>query len=170
MNPQAKISLFQLLERSYEIVRDEGRQVLRDQGHRASGQLERSFERQIRATAVQSTVEVLIEKYGLDIDRKRKPSEFPTTGFAFRELIDELTEWLSYVKPNQNPRERQWAAGRIAGALAREGSPTRGSLRFSKTGNRTGWIKETAERSEEKIAHAIEDSNFVEFLVVGGLQ
>jgi len=170
MEADERAILQRLMQRAFDIVREEGQFVLDEQGHRASGKLRNSFQPRLHIRVLETVQEILIEDYGLDVDRRRPASEFPTFGAALQELYDDLLEWSSYVKPNLPRVEREQFTRAVIRKFWKEGSPTSGSKKFSKTGKRTGWIDETIERSEEKIAMAIEDSGFVEFVIGRAMQ
>lgn len=170
MERDERILLQRIMERSFEIVREEGRDVLDEQGHKASGRLHNSFEPRLHIGVFEAVAEILIVDYGLDVDRKRGPEEFPTFGAALQELYDDLLEWSSYVKTGLPREERESFVRGTIRKFWEEGSPTKGSRKFSKTGQRTGWIDETIDRSKDRIAMAIEDSGYVEFVVNRALE
>lgn len=133
--------------------------MLEEQGHNnASGRLRNSFEPQIHLRTFEAVVGILIEDYGLDIDKRRKGEDLP----PLFELYDDLLEWASYVRPDLPREDRDEWRLNVANRMKIEGSPTRGSFKFSRSGKRTGWIDETIDRSIDKIAIAVEDGRFVE--------
>lgn len=152
------------MARAGEIAVRNGREVLREQGHRASGRLERSFEARLRFQGTMMMAEILVEAYGVELNFKRPGFDFPSPdmGGIFRDFVEDLVEWIGYTDPGLPSQEKREKAHRVARALHREGSPTRGAKRFSKTGRRTGWIEEAMDKAEEDIARMIEDGPFME--------
>ena len=108
--------------------------------------------------------------YGVELNFHRPGYDFPTIGIpGYREFIEDLIEWRSYVAPGESEDESREAAHRIAAAMSEQGSPTSGSMKYSSTGQRTGWMEETIDRSLDDIARAFEDSKVIDFFLESGV-
>jgi hypothetical protein len=121
---------------------------LQEQGHTFTGRLEKSIRVEIKYEGGDLLVEVYMESYGLIVDAGINPQNIPfgnSNGTA--ETSDFIQALYRYAieKIGVGTEEALKVAFKIARAQKRDGNPTTGSLRFSKTGKRTGFIKTSLE-------------------------
>lgn len=130
---------------------DRGQFELAQQGHKATGNLIRSIEPEITQSDLDLLVgAIFVLDYGIEVDTGTPASQIPTPADAgrWRRYLQELLDWTFVIEPNIRLNERwRWVRG-TAKAHAREGRPTKASVRFSKNGRRTGWIKHSFETPE----------------------
>lgn len=128
------------------------------QGHNLSGKAIRELETRIVEKANSTVIEGYVIDYMSNINSGVPASRIPYnpgSGARSSKYIDGL---INYVKRRMGKSDRE--AQRIAFAIAskhkREGMPTKGSRRFSKTGKRTGFIEQALDNIEPQLAQLIE--------------
>lgn len=122
------------------------KQILTDQGHRASGKLIDTLSYEIVLSGNTLTGTFLAQDYGLDLDRGISASEIGgldqyTKDQAFR-------RWVKTVL-GKSEKEVSSTIYFIWRKWKKEGMPTKNSSAFSKTGERTNWIKKGTEAFEK---------------------
>lgn len=146
-----KQQILQRFKDGLDLAVDRGQDELLQQGHRATSNLIRSLEPKV----VKDTLDLLIGQilmldYGEKVDTGTPASQVPkpTDGARYRQYILNLLDWTFVIEPSIPMNERyRWVRG-TARAHAREGIPTKASVRFSKNGRRTGWIMHAFETKE----------------------
>lgn len=137
--------------------------ILRQQGHRLTGKLEKSIEFSIEydRAKLSANITVFVESYGIPLSTGVPAARIPYTrgsGAGKSKLIQGLTEFARLRGLGQNDAENTRIAFAIVQAWKRDGgSPTKASKRFSKTGQRTGALEETVKTVEPLIADLIRD-------------
>jgi len=130
---------------------------IQEQGHSYTGKLEES----IRVEAVEQGNELdfncYMADYGLIVDSGIKPERIPyggdSTGAETSQFIQALYDY-AVGKLGVSTDGAMEAAHRIAQAMKNEvGMPTLGSFKFSKNGNRTGFIRDALEELRPKLAN-----------------
>lgn len=135
--------------KAVKLLTKRGQRVLEEQGHRASGKLIDTMAAIMISEKPSSWIAgIEIEDYGIDVDTgtpaNRVPSPFKDVG-EFKQYIERLKQWADQVKPGMDQLERSNFVLAVNRKHRIEGIPTKDSRRFSRTGRRTGWIKEAFE-------------------------
>lgn len=131
------------------------------QGHHMTGKIvdDIQYESHYRAKAVLE-ITGSIYPYGQYVQRGVKADKIPyspdvRTGAGKSKYIQAL---ISYAKQRMGARSEANAKS-IAFAIARtqkkEGMPTKGSYRYTKTGKRLEWVIEAFKRQDSKITEAV---------------
>lgn len=160
--------LERIMNEAVQIIIDEGRKELIEQGHNASGRLIQSFEGQVKEIAEMFLADILVNDYAIYLDTGVPASSIPYSrgsGAGKSKFIQGLFEWSNYVKPGLPESERRAFVFSVANSMKKQGSPTSGAYAFGRNGRRTGWIKEAIDAAEERISRMIEDGKFVEFAI-----
>ena len=142
------------------IVADHLQKELELQGHIASGNLKKSIQPGTIKTGdnfIDQVIEMLA--YGEDVDQGVSAQNVAPVKVHFGDILRWIkTKGLS----SGNQAEDVKFALNTARKHKREGIPTKSSLRFSKTGKRTGFISDGSEKAlpeiTEKIALDIEQA------------
>lgn len=117
---------------------------LREQGHYLTGALERSINSAYRV--VEKSKETELSGYALeyaqDLEKGKKPGEKLAT-------VLELQKY--FILRGLSANEALRAAVLTSRRQAKEGSPTKASSRFSKTGERKHFIERAWKSNEQKI-------------------
>ena len=148
----------QIIERfkaAVDKVVEAGKDELRQQGHKASGRLEQSFEVDFDFSDLNRLVaRIYVNDYALSLDTgvpaSRIPYSRPGRAKTSR-YIEGLIPWAGIVKPGLNEKQRKSFAFAVATAHKREGMPTAGSYSFSKNGRRKEWIKYGLEQPAQEL-------------------
>jgi hypothetical protein len=128
---------------------------LQQQGHTFTGKLEQSIRVEINYESGDLNIEVYMESYGLIVDSGIKPQNIPfgdrPRGSA--ETSDFIQGLYRFVagKLGIGTDEALNVAFMIARAQKREGNPTQGSLKYSKTGSRTEFIQTSLNELKDDI-------------------
>lgn len=138
------------------------------QGHNLSGKAIREMETRIVEKGNVTVIEGYVIDYMATINAGVTASRIPYTrgsGARSSQYIKGLTDYVKR-RMGKSDKEAQRIAFAIASRHKKEGMPTKASLRFSKTGKRTGFIEQALEDVEpqllELIERGIEESiNFV---------
>lgn len=129
------------------------------QGYKFTGRLINSLEAKIIKMPGEWRIDFYVESYGIIRDRGVKGSRIPYTPgqrIAQRsKFIESLLRWVKR-KLRLRGRAAKSATFRIAAVQSREGSPTRGSFRFSSNNRRRGWIQAGANRSLKELDFLLE--------------
>lgn len=107
--------------------------VLEDQGHRATGELIDSMRHEVKKIGNGFTITVFGKDYAKFVDRGI-PAGVWVSPYA-------LAEWVEQKGIATGEKEIKSIAFAIRRKIFQEGSPTKGSLKFSKTGKRDEFIK-----------------------------
>ena len=97
---------------------------LEQQGHNATGKLSKSLRNEVDRTSINGYA----EDYSVFVNNRSRPHFFNKAG------IENLKEWL---RVKGIPAEALWP---IIKTIEKEGTPTRGSYKFSKNGRRTDFV------------------------------
>lgn len=132
----------------------------RRQGHELTGKAAQSIEEQIERKANGINIQFYIQDYMANINQGVPSNRIPFSpgsGARSSKYIQGLTRYAR-LRFGANIREAQSIAFAIAHKHLREGMPSIGSKRFSKSGRRTGFIEEGLQSEEEKIGQLIENA------------
>lgn len=154
----------EVIEREiYKMLDDTGRYMLslfkeelKLQGHYNTGRLDKSMEVKTEILARGFVITFLMEEYGIKLDTGVPAGLVPTSGAERAQWISGLADYF-----------RSKGFGASSGQFAirtyfrhvREGMPTKASYRFSKTGQRTGFIDAAYSKAESSILDKIDKLN-----------
>lgn len=138
------------------------------QGHRMTGKLIDSVEDRVSATVTGVNIQILMEDYGVFVNNGVAASRIPynpnkRSGKKTSKYIQGL-ERFARLKLGLSGKEALSAAFAIAKKQAAQGMPTKGSLRYSKTGQRTGAIQGALDDADKEITRLTED--YLETIIV----
>ena len=132
----------------------------RAQGHELTGSAVKQMETMIRFEINTLVIEGLVPDY-MAINNSgvtaNKIPYYPGSGNKTSKYISGL---IDYVKKRmrKSDKEAKGIAFAIASKHKREGMPTKGSVRFSTTGKRTGFIEQALDKNSQKFIDLIEAS------------
>ncbi len=129
-----------------------------DQGHTLTGRLQESTDYDIRAGRSAITAKMEMEDYGVFVEFGVPASRIPFSGRSGRGGTSQYIQGLIsfFELRGLSGREAIGAAFATAHVHAREGMPSRESSRYSKTGERTGFIKTVLQDEVKNISEKIE--------------
>jgi len=137
-----------LLRSLYLLVRNSVKEI-EEQGHKASGKGIRSFEVKVIEGGPVLIGQVIGEDYLVYLDTGTRPHYVP---------IGPLLRWVRKIK-GVPARERVSRAYKVQKSIARVGTPSPGSFRFSKNGRRTNWSRFAQIASEGDMEKILEESD-----------
>ncbi len=133
------------------------RDELEQQGHRASGSLEKSLNFEIKDSDHDGFLGTIFgNDYWAPVDTGVSASRIPYTpgrrsGRSASKYIQGLMDWAAIVKPELSDKERKGFVFAVATKQSREGMPTRGSYSFSRNGTRTNFVQRTLDKHINKL-------------------
>jgi hypothetical protein len=116
-----------------DFIVDQLVKVLDDQGHRNTGALQESLRPVVKAESGGYSIIIYGKDYAKYVDRGVPPGTW-VNPYA-------LAEWVEQKGIATGEKEIKNIAFAIRHKIFKEGSPTRGSLKFSKTGKRDEFIQ-----------------------------
>jgi len=143
-----------------ELLLEEFRKELKDQGHNLTGKLSKSL--QIRTTAGAGEISLIgsFLRYGAAIDQGVKPERVPFTPNSGNKTSKYITGLINFVKLRRiatNDAKAKSIAFAIAFKHKKEGIPTKSSYKYSSNGRRLGWISDTLDRNSDTITELLQD-------------
>lgn len=129
-----------------------------DQGHTLTGKLRDSIDYTTTKGNGIITAKMEMENYGVFVEFGVKANRIPFSGRSGKGGKSQYIQGLIsfFEKRGLSGREAVGAAFATAQVHAREGMPSRASARFSKTGERTGFIKTVLDNEVKGISDRIE--------------
>lgn len=127
-------------ETQVETIRDQ----IAAQGHRLTGRLSASVEYQVKMVPDGLVIQFLLNEYGVPLNTGVIASRIPfgrPTGAKVSKYIQGLIRFAK-LRFRVTEKEAKGIAFAIAHKHIKEGMPTRGSYRFSKTGKRTEYLED----------------------------
>jgi hypothetical protein len=130
------------------------------QGHELTGSAVKQMETIVRMEINTLIIEGFVPNYmainNSGVTANRIPY-YPGSGRKTSKYIDGL---IDYVKRRmgKSDKEAKGIAFAIASKHKKEGMPTKGSVRFSTTGKRTGFIEQALEKNSPKFIELIENA------------
>ena len=125
------------------------------QGHNMNGKAVREMDMAVKETADLISFMFYFLPYATYVDSGTPASKIPFSGTDKRggksAYIEGLIRYAEKKLRVRSLQEAKSAAFAIAYTQKKEGSPTRGSYKFSSTGKRMGWIGNTFENNEAAI-------------------
>ena len=132
----------------------------RAQGHELSGSAVKQMETMIRFEINTLVIEGLVPNY-MAINNQGVPSNripyYPGSGRKTSKYIDGLIDYVQR-RMGKSEKEAKGIAFAIASKHKKEGMPTKGSVRFSTTGKRTGFIEQALDKNSAKFIELIENA------------
>ena len=137
--------------------------ALIDQGHRGSGKLLDSLSFDVVQTGDSIELQIKGNDYGIILDTGVKWQNIPfgRGGGSSSLYIEGLMKWIrskGMASSNKNVRSIAFAIAntQIKNTNNGFGMPTKGSLKYSKTGKRTGWLTDTINDKENTILEQVQ--------------
>ena len=132
----------------------------RAQGHELTGSAVKQMETMIRFEINTLVIEGIVPDY-MAINNQGVPANkipyYPNSGRKESEYIKGLMKYVQQ-RMGKSEKESKGIAFAIASKHKREGMPTKGSVRFSTTGKRTGFIEQALDKNSQKFIDLIEAS------------
>lgn len=126
------------------------------QGHNATGSLVNSFKSRSILLPNSLVIEIAMNRYGGAVDKGRKAG-------TKKIPLEALMEWIEDRAIASGDTEKKNIAFAIQQKIFQEGSPTKGSFKFSPNGRRKGFIDFVIDNKLQAILATFEDSIFKEF-------
>jgi len=127
-------------------MRDQFVKELMEQDHNATGDLIKSIKYEVKKSSDGWAILFTALDYGLFVETGTKPHKIP---------IAVLMEWIINKGIASGEKDVKNAAFAIQRKIMQEGTPTKGSYKFSKNGRRTEWITYTVEKNTVKIGEEL---------------
>mgnify|MGYP006348231797 CR=1 FL=1 len=151
-----------ILEYLNNIIK-EAQSELRQQGHRVTGETEKSFKADVKVLgAYHFEGVILVKTSAIILNYGVSASKVPYSGGRGRggtsKYIQALLNWAALVKPDLNDKERKSFVFAVAKKAKQEGHPTKGSYKYSSNGRRKDWIEYSIEINKDTIQKIIDPS------------
>jgi hypothetical protein len=132
----------------------------RAQGHELSGSAVKQMETVVKFEINTLVIEVLVPDYMAINNSGVTAARIPYTPNSGRPPSKYISGLIDYVKRRmgKSDKEAKSIAFAIASKHKKEGMPTKGSVRFSTTGKRTGFIEQALEKNSAKFIELIENA------------
>lgn len=166
--------LIRVTEKTLEGLISEFQDELKNQGHVLTGRLYNSMEFKISASENEIIGTIFFEDYGTFVETGVPANRIPFSGTSGRGGTSKYIQGLIrfFQLRGVAGAEAIRAAFATAQKHKREGMPTRASSRFSKTGERTGFINRRLQSAEPRILAAFQETvgNAIEIRIVNVFQ
>lgn len=116
------------------------------QGHNDTGGLINSFESKETESKNRAVIEILFFNYGTFLNYGRLPGTYVPFSILF--------DWVKRLLKLSGLEARR-ATFAINNKIFKEGIPTKGALKYSRTGKRTQFIDDALKRKDKEITEAI---------------
>jgi hypothetical protein len=132
----------------------------RAQGHELSGSAVKQMETVVKFEINTLVIEGLVPDYMAINNSGVTAARIPYTPNSGRPPSKYISGLIDYVKRRmgKSDKEAKGIAFAIASKHKKEGMPTKGSVRFSTTGKRTGFIEQALEKNSAKFIELIENA------------
>jgi hypothetical protein len=132
----------------------------RAQGHELSGSAVKQMETVVKFEINTLVIEGLVPDYMAINNSGVTAAKIPYTPNSGRPPSKYISGLIDYVKRRmgKSDKEAKSIAFAIASKHKKEGMPTKGSVRFSTTGKRTGFIEQALDKSNPKFIELIENA------------
>jgi hypothetical protein len=130
------------------------------QGHNLTGSAIKNMETVIRFQTNELIIEGFVPDYMAINNSGVKANRIPYTPNSGNKTSKYISGLIDYVKRRmgKSDKEAKGIAFAIASKHKREGMPTKGSVRFSTTGKRTGFIEQALDKNSPKFIELIENA------------
>lgn len=156
------MSLLLIAERIGETLIEEIRNQILLQGHYMTGALSKSVEAKTEVVADGVIIRFLLNSYGLPVNNGVIPSRIPfgkPTGAKVSKYIQGLIRFAK-IRFRVTEKEAKGIAFAIARKQVKEGMPTNGSYRFTKTGKRTDFLEQAVIKEMPEIVRLLGELEF----------
>jgi hypothetical protein len=130
------------------------------QGHELTGSAVKQMETMVRMEINTLIIEGFVPDY-MAINNQGVPANripyYPSSGRKTSKYIDGLMKYVQQ-RMGKSDKEAKGIAFAIASKHKKEGMPTKGSVRFSTTGKRTGFIEQALDKNSPKFIELIENA------------
>ena len=126
------------------------------QGHKATGSLVKSFEGSVLTLPNSIVIQILMNDYGIYVNEGRREG-------VKRVPLKVLMDWVEQRAIASGNKEVKNVAFAIQEKIFQEGSPTKGSFKFSPNGRRKGFIDFVIDNKIDPILSLLEDDIFKDF-------
>ena len=132
----------------------------RAQGHELSGSAVKQMETLVKFEINTLVIEGLVPDYMAINNSGVTAAKIPYTPNSGRPPSKYISGLIDYVKRRmgKSDKEAKSIAFAIASKHKKEGMPTKGSVRFSTTGKRTGFIEQALDKNSPKFIELIENA------------
>jgi hypothetical protein len=132
----------------------------RAQGHELSGSAVKQMETFVKFEINTLVIEGLVPDYMAINNSGVTAARIPYTPNSGRPPSKYISGLIDYVKRRmgKSDKEAKGIAFAIASKHKKEGMPTKGSVRFSTTGKRTGFIEQALDKNSPKFIELIENA------------
>jgi hypothetical protein len=132
----------------------------RAQGHELSGSAVKQMETLVKFEINTLVIEGLVPDYMAINNSGVTAARIPYTPNSGRPPSKYISGLIDYVKRRmgKSDKEAKGIAFAIASKHKKEGMPTKGSVRFSTTGKRTGFIEQALDKNSAKFIELIENA------------
>jgi len=132
----------------------------RAQGHELSGSAVKQMETLVKFEINTLVIEGLVPDYMAINNSGVTAARIPYTPNSGRPPSKYISGLIDYVKRRmgKSDKEAKGIAFAIASKHKKEGMPTKGSVRFSTTGKRTGFIEQALDKNSPKFIELIENA------------
>jgi hypothetical protein len=157
--------LLLFLNEKIEIAREE----LRQQGHRVTGETERSFKAVVTKVGPYNyTGEIFVKTSAVILNFGVTAARVPYGGGRAKTslYIQALLNWAANVRPELDDKERKSFVFAVAAKAKKEGHPTRGSYAFSKNGRRKKWMDFSVDLTNIQIERFIDPSVLLQKIIL----
>jgi len=158
----------QRFEQEIEAIISDLRDELNQQGHKATGSLEKSFEAEIKDSDSDGFLGIIFgNDYWEAVDTGVAANKIPytpgaKTGKKTSKYIQALIEWAGVVRPELSDKERKGFVFAVAHKHSVDGMPTKGSYSFSKNGERKNFVQRTIDKHIDTLAEKLSTKEFTE--------
>jgi hypothetical protein len=132
----------------------------RAQGHELSGSAVKQMETLVKFEINTLVIEGLVPDYMAINNSGVTAARIPYTPNSGRPPSKYISGLIDYVKRRmgKSDKDAKGIAFAIASKHKKEGMPTKGSVRFSTTGKRTGFIEQALDKNSAKFIELIENA------------
>lgn len=154
------LNIKQAVQKATTLLKERLAEKFADQGHSLTGESERGLTTMVVFEGGQYIGRVIGADHFLYLEFGIKPGRIPYSEGTGRGGKSEYIQGLIrfWEKRGLHDREAIGAAFATAKIHSREGMPTRKSLVYSATGQRTGFIAQTIKESQEEVRTLVETS------------
>lgn len=158
----------QRFEQELEAIIGDLRDELEQQGHNATGSLEKSLTFDIKDSDGDGFLGTIFgNDYWRPLETGVSAGRIPYTpgrrsGRSSSKYIQGLMDWAETVRPDLSDKERKGFVFAVATKHSREGMPTRGSYSFSRNGERKNFVARTIDKHINTLAASIGGRNLAD--------
>ena len=162
----------QRFEQELEAIVKDLRDELNEQGHKATGDLDKSITFEITESDSDGFLGVIFgNDYWEAVDTGVTAAKIPytpaaKTGKKTSKYIQALIDWAATIKPELDEKEQKSFAFAVAHKHSAEGMPTKDSYSFSRNGERTNFVQRVIDKHIDTLAEKLSTKEFTEKVTV----